>query len=259
MIDLAQRSEPYEIALPYGLSVTVKPLTTAGMAAAQAAARRAVEAIERQARERSEAGLALDGLPDLSAEGERDGFYQAQLIRELAVRHITSWTGVELEGGPAPPTPENIAAVMELYPVGERFFQEFTLRQVLLNASKKRIRALCRWHFQPGGGPEYCRACRDDGLPCARGGPGADGRLCPYRKHALISQQEHEAWNVLLACQGQLRLAPSGHVVGIDMDTVLTIGAARGCDLAVLSELLPAAEAGLVAALCSDRVRDDAA
>ena len=78
-------------------------------------------------------GLAV---PDLSAEGERDGFYQAQLIRELAVRHITSWTGVELECGPAPPTPENIAAVMELYPVGERFFQEFTLRQVLLNAAK---------------------------------------------------------------------------------------------------------------------------
>jgi hypothetical protein len=30
---------------------------------------------------------------------------------------------------------------------------------------KKRIRALCLWHFQPGGGPEYCRACRNDGLP----------------------------------------------------------------------------------------------
>jgi hypothetical protein len=136
MIDLGQRSEPYEIALPYGLSVTVKPLTTARMAAAQAAARRAVEAIERQARERTDAGLELDGLPDLSAEGERDGFYQAQLIRELAVRHVTSWTGVELGGGPAPPTPENVAAVMELYPVGERFFQEFTLRQILLNAAK---------------------------------------------------------------------------------------------------------------------------
>jgi hypothetical protein len=52
------------------------------------------------------------------------------------VRHIKSWTGIELEGGPAPPTPENIAAVMNLYPVGERFFQEFTLRQVLLNAAK---------------------------------------------------------------------------------------------------------------------------
>jgi hypothetical protein len=106
------------------------------MAAAQAAAKRAVEAIERQARERTEAGLALDRLPDLSAEGERDGFYQAQLIRELAVRHITDWTGVELDGGLAPPTPPNIAAVMNLYPVGERFFQEFTLRQVLLNAAK---------------------------------------------------------------------------------------------------------------------------
>jgi len=136
MIDLAQRSQPYEIPLPYSLTVTVKPLTTAGMAAAQAAARRAVEAIERQASERAEAGLPLDGLPDLSAEGERDGFYQAQLIRELAVRHIMSWSDVELDGGPAPPTPENIAAVMELYPVGERFFQEFTLRQVLLNAAK---------------------------------------------------------------------------------------------------------------------------
>jgi hypothetical protein len=136
MIDLSQRSKPYELELPYGLRVTVLPLTTAGMSAAQAAARRAVEAIERQARERTEAGLPLDGLPDLSDKGERDGFYQAQLIRELAVRHITSWTGVELEGGPAPPTPPNIAAVMEVYPVGERFFQEFTLRQVLLNAAK---------------------------------------------------------------------------------------------------------------------------
>jgi hypothetical protein len=98
MIDLSQRSEPYELELPYGLRVTVQPLTTAGMAAAQAAARRSVEAIERQARERTEAELALDSLPDLAAEGERDGFYQGQLIRELALRHITHWTGVELEG-----------------------------------------------------------------------------------------------------------------------------------------------------------------
>jgi hypothetical protein len=136
MMDLSQRSEPYELELPYGLRVTVRPLTTAGMVAAQAAARRSVEAIERQVRERTDAGLALESLPGLSADGERDGFYQAQLIRELAARHITSWTGVELGCGPAPPTPKNVAAVMELYPVGERFFQEFTPRQVLLNAAK---------------------------------------------------------------------------------------------------------------------------
>jgi hypothetical protein len=65
----------------------------------------------------------------------------------------------------------------------------------------------------------------------------------------LISPQEHEAWDVLLACQGQLRLAPSGHVIGIDMTAALKIGVSRGSDLAVLSELLPAAEAGLVEAL----------
>jgi hypothetical protein len=63
---------------------------------------------------------------------------------------------------------------------------------------------------------------------------------------------------VLLACQGQLRLAPSGHVVGIDMSAALRIGAARGCELAVLSELLPAAEAALVDALSMDRGRRDA-
>jgi len=73
----------------------------------------------------------------------------------------------------------------------------------------------------------------------------------------LISHQEHEAWDVLLACQGQSRLAPSGHVVGIDMSAALKLGAARGSNLAVLSELLPAAEAGLVEAVCTDRVRDD--
>jgi hypothetical protein len=65
----------------------------------------------------------------------------------------------------------------------------------------------------------------------------------------LISREEHDAWDVLLACQGQLRLAPSGHVVGIDMNAALRLAAARGSDLALLSELLPAAEAGLVQAL----------
>jgi protein-L-isoaspartate O-methyltransferase len=81
--------------------------------------------------------------------------------------------------------------------------------------------------------------------------------MCPYREHALISSQEHEAWDVLLACQGQLRLAPSGHVIGIDVNAALKIGTARGYNLAVLSELLPAAEAGLVEALSIDRIRDD--
>ncbi len=133
MISLKQQTEPYDIELPYGVTVTVRPLTTAGMAAAQAAARRRLEAIEAQVRERKEAGLSLEGLPNLSDDAERDGLYQDLLIKELAALHITAWSGIE--DNPEV-TPENVAAVMALYPVGERFFQEFTLRQVLLNAAK---------------------------------------------------------------------------------------------------------------------------
>jgi hypothetical protein len=71
----------------------------------------------------------------------------------------------------------------------------------------------------------------------------------------LISQQEHEAWDVLLACLGQARLAPSGRVIGLEMAAAFKIGSVRGSDLAVLAELLPAAEAGLVESLCADADR----
>jgi hypothetical protein len=60
---------------------------------------------------------------------------------------------------------------------------------------------------------------------------------------------------VFFACQGQLRLAPSGHVLGIDMDAAVSLATARGYDLAVLSELLFAAEAGLIEALSIDRAQ----
>jgi hypothetical protein len=179
----------------------MKPLTTAGMAAAQAAARRAVETIERQGRERTEAGLVLEGLPDLSAEGERDGFYQAQLIRELAVRHITSWTGVKLAGGPASPTPENIAAVMKLYPVGERFFQEFTLRQVLLNAAKNGSGLSAAGISSRAEGPNTAEPAATTPSPAPEASPEpTDGSA--YREHALISRQEHEAWYVSAGVPG---------------------------------------------------------
>ena len=218
------KSGSYEIALPYGLAVTVKPLTTAGMAAAQAAARRAVEAIERQTRERTEAGLALDGLPDVVAEGERDGFYQAQLIRELAVRHVTSWTGVELQGGPAPPTPENIAAVMELYPVGERFFQDFTLRQVLLNAAKtgsapSAAGISSRAECPSTAGPAATTAC-----PAPQASAEPTGGSVP-----TASTVWSAARSTSVGGAGRLpatAAARTDHVIGIDMNAALKIDAA---------------------------------
>jgi hypothetical protein len=76
---------------------------------------------------------------------------------------------------------------MELYPVAERFFQEFTLRRVLLNAAKNGCGPSAAGTSSRAEG--YCRPCRDNELPCARGEPGANGRLCSYREHALISRQ----------------------------------------------------------------------
>ena len=138
MITLSTPKDPYDLDLPYGITVTLKPLTSSGMAAAQAAARRRLESLEGQYRERKEAGLAVDDLPDLDDAAERDGLYHGLLVHELAARHIISWSGVLAEdgNGNAPVSREAVAAVMDLYPVGERFFQEFTLRQVLLNAAK---------------------------------------------------------------------------------------------------------------------------
>jgi hypothetical protein len=144
MIDLAQRSEPYEIALPYGLSVKVQPLTTAGMVAAQAAARRAVEAIGRQARERTEAG-------------------------------------------PAPPAPESIAPVTELYLVGEhRSLEDFA--DLVENARLIRETVRIQFTVSPGIGDVIMPAAAalegrdDDHAPATARGTAGDGRLAPWRR-----------------------------------------------------------------------------
>jgi hypothetical protein len=46
-------------------------------------------------------------------------------------------------------------------------------------------------------------------------------------------------------------------LIGIDMNAALGLATARRCDLAVLSELLPVAEAGLVKTVSADRGRSD--
>ena len=61
--------------------------------------------------------------------------------------------------------------------------------------------------------------------------------------------EEHQAWEVLTASFGQLRIVASGRVVGIDMTAALGIARARGFDESVISELLQAAEAGLIEAM----------
>ena len=54
---------------------------------------------------------------------------------------------------------------------------------------------------------------------------------------------------MLNASLGQLRFAPSGHVTGIDMNAALKLAEVRGFEPSVMSELLSAAENGLVEAM----------
>lgn len=144
MISLKQKNEPYNLDLPYGIVATVTPLTTASMLAAQASARR-----------------AADKAAPKDADAEtRDGVYQAYLIYELAGRHVTALKGVEMDGQDATATPENLRAVMDLYPVGERFYQEFTLRQVLLNASKNGSRLSAAGTSSAAEGRNTARAAK---------------------------------------------------------------------------------------------------
>lgn len=57
------------------------------------------------------------------------------------------------------------------------------------------------------------------------------------------------AWEMILSCQNQLRIAPSGHILGIDMNVALRMAEVRGWDLEILLELLPEAELGILEAL----------
>ncbi|WP_420818893.1 DUF7697 family protein [Oleisolibacter albus] len=55
-----------------------------------------------------------------------------------------------------------------------------------------------------------------------------------------------QVWDLALACAGQLRIAPSGLVLGFDYGAVLTMAAAHDLPAAVVAVLAPAIEATLV-------------
>jgi len=76
-----------------------------------------------------------------------------------------------------------------------------------------------------------------------------NGKLCPYIEHDPRSLDGHQAWELLMASQGQIRTAGLGGAIGLDMAAVLALARARGCDEAAMAELMPDCESGLVAGL----------
>jgi hypothetical protein len=95
------------------------------------------------------------------------------------------------------------------------------------------------------------------GRSCGSGEPGADGSRCAYVEHQPRSDGGWQAWDVLLRCSGQIRVIP-GAVIGIDFGAAFAVAAALGYDTIALAELLPAGEAGMIAAL-NERLKRDSA
>lgn len=65
-----------------------------------------------------------------------------------------------------------------------------------------------------------------------------------------------QVWDLALACAGQLRIAPSGVVLGFDHAAVLEIATALDMPVAAVAILLPAMEAALVDAANAERKQD---
>lgn len=61
------------------------------------------------------------------------------------------------------------------------------------------------------------------------------------------------AWDVAMAGQTQVRIAPSGHIVGFDLPALFALGQAMGADAGDLAALLPAIEAGMLSGVKRQR------
>ncbi len=64
--------------------------------------------------------------------------------------------------------------------------------------------------------------------------------------------QEQQAWEILEAATTQLRVAPTGKVMGIDMTAALETAKARNFDMEIVTQLLKEGEAGILDAVSED-------
>jgi len=113
MLTLDIPTEPYWIDLPRGVRVEIRPVTTAVMAAAQAAASRRLGA----------ARAADPGLdPDLAR-----GLAFAFLVKALARHSVVAWEGVgDAAGKPLDLAPEQVERLMDFDDIAAAFWDAAT-------------------------------------------------------------------------------------------------------------------------------------
>jgi len=113
MLTLDLPTTPYWLALPRGVRVEIKPVTTAVMAAAQAAAARNLGALR-----------ATE--PDLDPDMAR-GLAFAFLVKALARHAVTAWEGIgDTAGKPLSLSPEAIERLMDLDDIAAAFWDRAT-------------------------------------------------------------------------------------------------------------------------------------
>ena len=113
MLTLDLPITPYWLNLPRGVRVEIKPVTTAVMAAAQAAAARNLGALR-----------AIE--PDLDPDMSR-GLAFAFLVKALARHAVTAWEGVgDTAGKPLPLSPDAVERLMDMDDIAAAFWDRAT-------------------------------------------------------------------------------------------------------------------------------------
>ena len=114
MLRLNLAREPYWLDLGLGVRVHVEPLTTALMVAA-----------------RSDPEVRV--LP----EGTADDAIALIFARAIAQRAVLDWEGVgDADGNPTPITPEGIAALLDIWPIFEKFQMGYVAKGLELEQEK---------------------------------------------------------------------------------------------------------------------------
>ena len=114
MLRLNLARAPSWLDLGLGVRVRVEPLTTALMVAARS-------------------DPSVRGLP----KGTSDDEVAVVFGKALAERAILEWEGVgDADGNPAPVTPEAIAALLDIWPIFEKFQMGYVAKGLELDAEK---------------------------------------------------------------------------------------------------------------------------
>ncbi len=137
--------------------------------------------------------------------------------------------------------PTGIDALLDLWPVFEAFQTAYVAKGLLLDAEKKRLRALADWSF--GGGERYCAACASSCPDC----PATLNRPQTWRVSRSGTSSDGSAGSCAFwRGRRSLRWSAAPAVIGWDLSAALALAAALGVPPLAVAELLPEIEAVMV-------------